>query len=52
MNNAHARTGSLMDQTVEQLAAIEVLSPAGETVRLGSLWEHQPVLLAMIRHFG
>ena len=41
-----------MADVVVQLADVEVLSPAGEAVRLGSAWEAQPVLLAVIRHFG
>jgi hypothetical protein len=42
-----------MDRTtVQKLGEIEVLDPNGATVRLGSLWDGRPILLAMIRHFG
>ncbi len=41
-----------MERIVELLGAVEVLSPAGEKIRLGSAWSDRPVLLAMIRHFG
>jgi hypothetical protein len=37
---------------VNALSAIDVLDAEGRTVRLGSLWDGRPVLLAMIRHFG
>lgn len=42
----------MADRIVEQLAAVEVLDPAGKSVRLGTLWESRPIILAMIRHFG
>ena len=35
-----------------QLGQLEVLSPEGEKLRLGSLWEEQPIVLVLIRHFG
>ncbi|MEP6872143.1 MAG: hypothetical protein ABI939_09895 [Anaerolineaceae bacterium] len=41
-----------MERIVERLAEVEVLTPSGERVRLGSVWQGRPVLLAMIRHFG
>jgi len=31
---------------------LEVLRPNGEAVRLGSVWAEQPVVLALMRHFG
>jgi hypothetical protein len=34
------------------LKAIEVLDPEGRPHALGSAWQHQPVVLAFIRHFG
>jgi hypothetical protein len=34
------------------LAAIEVLDRFGTPVRLCSLWAEQPVVLALVRHFG
>jgi hypothetical protein len=37
---------------VQQLGEVEVLTPAGETVRLGTTWEGRNILLVMIRHFG
>lgn len=41
-----------MNETVRKLAEVEVLTPDGEAIALGSAWEEKPVLLAMIRHFG
>ena len=38
--------------TIQQLGDVEVLDTAGTKIRLGTLWQSQPVLLAMIRHFG
>ena len=38
--------------TVSRLERLTLRSDAGESVRLGSLWEHQPVVLVFIRHFG
>ena len=42
----------MADAIVRQLAAVEVQDPGGATVRLGTLWESRPIILAMIRHFG
>ena len=39
-------------RTATRLAGIELESFEGERVRLGSLWEKQPVVLVFIRHFG
>ena len=36
----------------KRLESINVLDPAGQSVRLGDLWRDQTVLLAFIRHFG
>lgn len=33
-------------------AALEVLTPQGEAVPLGSLWRQRPALLFLVRHFG
>ena len=33
-------------------ASVEVLTPAGDAVRLAPLWARQPIMLALIRHFG
>ncbi|MEO6399120.1 MAG: hypothetical protein ABIP13_11675 [Tepidiformaceae bacterium] len=41
-----------MEEIVELLGAVEVLTPTSEKTELGSAWSDQPVLLAMIRHFG
>lgn len=41
-----------MQDAVAKLAEVEVLTPGGEAVRLGSAWDGRSVLLAMIRHFG
>ena len=35
-----------------KLAGIELEDWRGESVRLGSLWERQPIVLVFIRHFG
>src|SRR5688572_23664904 len=48
----HGRIMAGMDDIVARLAEVEVLSPEGEAVRMGSLWEEKNVLLAMVRHFG
>lgn len=42
----------MIDAIVERLSDVQVLTPAGESVRLGDFWSERPVLLAMIRHFG
>ncbi len=34
------------------LAEIEVLDADGQAQRLDALWAEQPVVLALIRHFG
>ena len=31
---------------------LTVLDPAGETVRLDSLWAERPLVLVFLRHFG
>ncbi len=36
----------------ETLAQVRVVSAAGAETRLGRLWAHQPVVLALLRHFG
>jgi len=36
----------------KRLENIVVLDPDGKSVRLGDLWQHRPVVLAFIRHFG
>lgn len=35
-----------------RLAEIELGDWRGESVRLGELWERQPIVLVFIRHFG
>jgi len=35
-----------------KLAGVELQSSTGERVKLGTLWESRPVVLAFIRHFG
>lgn len=40
------------ERLVTDLATVAVLRPDGTTVDLGSFWREQPVLLAIIRHFG
>lgn len=42
----------MIDNVVTRLSAVEVLSPTGAAIRLGSLWDERTILLAMIRHFG
>lgn len=42
----------MVNSTVTALSDVTVLSPSGEQVRMGSLWESRPILLAMMRHFG
>ncbi len=42
----------MANSTVTALGQVTVLRPDGSEVLLGAFWEEQPVLLAMIRHFG
>jgi hypothetical protein len=42
----------MSDSTVERLASITVQTPDGEPYTLGEAWAKQPVVLALIRHFG
>ena len=37
---------------VNRLEALEVLTPDGDPVPLGSLWRDRPVVLVLVRHFG
>lgn len=41
-----------MEHLDERIAGLEILTPAGEAVRLGSLWAERPLLLVLMRHFG
>lgn len=34
------------------LAPIELPTPDGEEIRLGSLWEDRPAVVAFLRHYG
>jgi len=34
------------------LGAVELEDPAGVDHRLGGYWEHRPVVLVFLRHFG
>ena len=36
----------------KKLKPINVLDPAGKSVRLGRSWEKKPAVLAFVRHFG
>jgi hypothetical protein len=38
--------------SIAHLAQMPVRTPAGEAVELGELWRQQPIVLALIRHFG
>jgi hypothetical protein len=38
--------------SADRLAKVEVLGPTGEKILLSSLWQKQPVVLALVRHFG
>ncbi len=42
----------MANSMITSLSSVNVLTPAGESVRIGSLWESRPILLAMMRHFG
>jgi hypothetical protein len=35
-----------------ELAAATVLTPAGDPVVLGELWQAQPVVFVFLRHYG
>ncbi|MGE3960622.1 MAG: SelL-related redox protein [Dehalococcoidia bacterium] len=41
-----------MEQVSATTADLEVLTPAGEPVRLGSLWASRPAMLVLVRHYG
>ena len=38
--------------TAEALASIELPDDAGSIVRLGTLWESRPAVVAFLRHYG
>jgi len=35
-----------------KLAGMDVLDPAGQSVRLGTYWQDRPAVLVFVRHFG
>jgi hypothetical protein len=37
---------------VDRLRDVEVQGTDGQKVRLGSLWQEQPIVLVFVRHFG
>ncbi|MEX1021583.1 MAG: peroxiredoxin-like family protein, partial [Dehalococcoidia bacterium] len=41
-----------MEQITPETAALSVLAPSGDAVRLDSLWAERPALLVLVRHFG
>jgi hypothetical protein len=42
-----------MSSTIaEKLAPIELPDDAGTLVRMGSLWESRPAVVAFLRHYG
>lgn len=41
-----------MEQVSAETAAIEVKTPQGEGVPLGTLWADRPAMLFLVRHFG
>lgn len=41
-----------MEQISPETAALEVQTPQGESVPLGSLWATQPAMLVLVRHYG
>jgi hypothetical protein len=43
---------SVRSNAARKLSGIELQASTGESVRLGTLWESRPVVLAFIRHFG
>jgi len=38
--------------SIAHLATTTLKTPADEAVELGDLWRQQPIVLALIRHFG
>lgn len=38
--------------TASRLAELNVLTPGGDSVPMQQLWANQPIVLALIRHFG
>ena len=41
-----------MERVNEATAGLEVQTPSGESVPLGSLWATKPALLVLVRHYG
>ncbi|MCK9486860.1 MAG: AhpC/TSA family protein [Dehalococcoidia bacterium] len=42
----------MAEQVSPETAALEVHTPQGEAVTLGTLWQERPALLVLVRHFG
>jgi hypothetical protein len=45
-------TSIMPDTLSSSLAQIELPDPDGRAVRLGSLWENGPAVVAFLRHYG
>jgi hypothetical protein len=41
-----------MMNVIDRLADVFVLDTDGQEVRLGTLWQEQPVVLVFVRHYG
>lgn len=41
-----------MEHVTEATASLTVLTPSGQSARLGSLWQSRPALLVLVRHYG
>ena len=41
-----------VEVVMEDLETVTVLDASGQSVELGSMWAHQPVVLVFVRHFG
>lgn len=41
-----------MEQVSPETAALQVQTPRGESVPLGSLWATRPAMLVLVRHYG
>ncbi len=38
--------------SIAELATTSVRTPDDDSIELGELWREQPIVLALIRHFG
>ena len=51
VDDRNKREGT-MEHVTTETAALPVQTPQGDSVPLGDLWESQPALLVLVRHYG